>query len=308
MALVRVLHNQSLQGYFVDTNDITGFLTSFNGRVAPAVIPAVSDYSASQVTNDSIVAGAFVSNALNTLNTALSDTQAWNPTQGQPGWAIPQWNAAVMSQGIGSITEITGTAVANGTDTNYLTRRARRTYNTTAVAGVASVIVIQSGGPGGSFSRNSGFRWTGTIGLPSTIPLSTNGRWFLGVTATNTYTNDPTVHVNMIGIGRNVAGGNVQLWTNDNAGTATAIDLGPSFPSGSIDAVYNLTLICAPGGASVTYQVRRLDTPVSVSGTLTADLPVASAFPWSACFVNNNADAATSGVQFLGINQIVPFV
>lgn len=44
----------------------SGGVTSFNGRTG-AVFPAAGDYSASQVTNDSSVAGSFVKDALNAL-------------------------------------------------------------------------------------------------------------------------------------------------------------------------------------------------------------------------------------------------
>lgn len=49
----------------------TGAVASFNGR-AGAVTPAPSDYDASQIDNDSSVAGSFVSDALNTLNTEIT--------------------------------------------------------------------------------------------------------------------------------------------------------------------------------------------------------------------------------------------
>ena len=55
---------------WVDSGVTGAIVTSVFGRVG-AVVAAASDYDASQVDNDSAVAGAFVDDALNTLNTAV---------------------------------------------------------------------------------------------------------------------------------------------------------------------------------------------------------------------------------------------
>lgn len=56
-----------------------GTITSVFGRTTSAITAAASDYDASQIDNDSAVAGSFVSDALNNLNT--TDATKANKTQ-----------------------------------------------------------------------------------------------------------------------------------------------------------------------------------------------------------------------------------
>lgn len=103
-------------------------------------------------------------------------------------------------------------------------------------------------------------------------------RFFLGLhTQFGGFANtDPSAYTNVIGIGYDSADANLQLIHNDGTGTATKVDLGPSLPRSSAfnTDVYRLELSCAPGASSVSYVVRRLNNPVTVSGTITTDLPL----------------------------------
>lgn len=68
-----IFSQQATQGGLIPPSG----LTSFNGRVAPAVIPTAGDYNTSQITNVSTVPGAFDTDALNNL---LIDIAALNGT------------------------------------------------------------------------------------------------------------------------------------------------------------------------------------------------------------------------------------
>jgi hypothetical protein len=65
----------------------------------------------------------------------------------------------------------------------------------------------------------------------------------------------------------------LQIMHNDSAGTATKIDLGVDFTESTNTDMYELSLFCAPNGASVYYQVINLTTNIGVSGEITTNLP-----------------------------------
>jgi hypothetical protein len=105
--------------------------------------------------------------------------------------------------------------------------------------------------------------------------ISANQAWFAGMykSATDMRDVDPSSQVNLIGIGDDAGDTNLQLITNDNAGTETKTDLGSNFPVETSGVVYELRLFCKPNDTVVYYSIQRLDVPQSTEGSVSADLP-----------------------------------
>jgi hypothetical protein len=103
-----------------------------------------------------------------------------------------------------------------------------------------------------------------------------------------------------IGMAHSASTGNWRL-IHHNAGTApTTIDLGSSFPVDTTNLL-ELQLFCAPNGSTVGYRVSLLSSPaVTVSGTLSTNLPAATTFmSMMAWAVNTTAVTATLSIARL---------
>jgi hypothetical protein len=90
---------------------------------------------------------------------------------------------------------------------------------------------------------------------------------------------EPSSLANMIGMGWDAADTNIQLMSNDAAGVATKIDLGASFPVPVTDrsAVYDIELYCAANDTKIDYAITNVVTGVVAAGSVTVDLPTATA-------------------------------
>lgn len=127
-----------------------------------------------------------------------------------------------------------------------------------------------------------GFRYTCSFAISDT-GYNAGCRQFFGMAGVTTdLAYSDTILVaslqNIIGIGSDALDANLQVFTNDTAGTATKIDLGVNFPanrtSGSaLTTIYQVDIYNPSGSTSVYYRVKNLETGNSTEGTLTTDLP-----------------------------------
>ncbi len=114
-------------------------ITTVFGRIG-AIVAAASDYDASQVDNDSGVAGAFVSNALDTLNTAIGAiTHPITTVFGRAGVVIAAASDYDASQ-VDNDSGVVGAFVSNALDT-LNTAIGAITHPITTVFGRSGVVV-----------------------------------------------------------------------------------------------------------------------------------------------------------------------
>lgn len=240
------------------------------------------------------------------LDTAMQPLLARNKV----GFWCPPGNATTLP-GVFGFTAYTavGTVTArNVATTNIFTRMRRLGYVTAATAGALAstrVAVAQIttgvtlvGVVAGGFFKVIRF------GISDSAGVVAVARMFVGISssivaATNV---EPSTLVNSIGVGCGAADSNLFLYYGGSA-AQPPINLGAAFPllAASTD-VYELALFCAPGSASVGYQVTRINTGDSVSGILTGAagtvLPSSSTLlTYSNNWRTNNTAAAAVGLD-----------
>lgn len=212
----------------------------------------------------------------------------------------------------GSITvnNVVGTALTIGgtpgirtiTDTNLFTRTTRLAIETTAVP--ANVFTFRQ--VVGYFSINTGFKASFKFGA-STGATNTNVRYSIGAFVANfIVTNvDPTTFVNCAAFARIDGSTNWHFIHNDNISTATAIDLGASFPANvvSTDMYYG---VIETVGANIKYTLKRLNTGDTVTGTVSSNLVAASTLLGMSAGCSNNANSAICALDFGGM-QLTKF-
>jgi hypothetical protein len=115
---------------------------------------------------------------------------------------------------------------------------------------------------------------------------------------------EPSTLTNVIGVGHGASDTNLRLFHGGSA-AQTPIDLGASFPANTLSAdVYELALFCAPGSEVVTWQVTRLNTGHSASGSLSGASGVALPAPatllaMSFNYRTNNTTALAVGLDIM---------
>lgn len=186
--------------------------------------------------------------------------------------------------------------------TNLLTSMRRIVVTSAATANSASE--LRSAAPlvwRGNAANLGGFFYASRFSATS---ATSNQRLFSGLTATTGATATtvaPSAILNMVGVGWDSADANLQIMSNDGAGTATKVDLGSNFPSNNTSAVYELILYAAANGSSIGYRVQRLDTGLSTSGTITTDLPPSTSLLTHHQYMNNGGTAAA---VVLNVNRV----
>ena len=210
----------------------------------------------------------------------------FQPHQGEN--RITRWSAIgnsttvpVADGGLALSAQGTPTA-SNVALTNLYTSMKRLEYLITVASTTAVASWRQSNAQWcrGAAPKIGGFHYIQRWG-PATGVSTTTSRAFVGMhTANAPGDTEPSTLTNMVGMGWDAADTNIQMMTNDGAGTATKVDLGASFPVPTVDRtkVYELAMFCPPNGTTITYSVTDLVTDAVASGTLTTDLPVATTF------------------------------
>jgi hypothetical protein len=192
------------------------------------------------------------------------------------GGADAQFGMAVTAAGTA-----TSEAVATTNLHTYMRRRSWRvtTASATAVAGLrGGALQWTLGGPApGMGGFHLVWRWG-----PATGVANAAHRAFVGMRASAGAPSDvnPGAQTNLFGMGYDSGDANVQFMHNDASGQATKIDLGPGFPKPNADltAVYEIAMFSPPGQTQVLdYEITNLVTGAVAVGTITTDIPAATA-------------------------------
>ncbi len=110
----------------------------------------------------------------------------------------------------------------------------------------------------------------------------------------------PSAFVDCAGIGYDAADANLQVMTNDNAGTCTKNDLGASFAIAT-KQMYDYELWCFPNSATLYYRVVNLLNNAVATGSIASNTPVANTtLQWVGGYVTNGATAVAASVDFGG--------
>jgi hypothetical protein len=239
------------------------------------------------------------------LDSALQPFLARNKV----GFWCPPGNATTIP-GVLGFTAYTavGTATArNVATTNVFTRMRRLGYVSVATAaGLSSARVavaqITLGATVGSVVVG-GFRKVIRFGVSDAATVA-GARQFVGISSsTAAPTNvEPSTLLNSIGVGHGAADSTLSIYYGGSA-AQTPISLGVNFPANTLSAdVYELALFCAPGAITVGWQVTRLTTGDTASGTLSGALGTvlpaqATLLSYSWNYRTNNATALAVGLD-----------
>lgn len=209
--------------------------------------------------------------------------------------ASPGTTTAFSYFGMGAFTTV-GTVSHPTLNANTLRESTRRgictsatTANSAADIRLSTTVCWRGNGAGlGGFFAN--FRF----GISSTVATQ---RAIVGLASTTSAigtSQEPSALVSWIGVGRDAADSNLQLMSNNTAGTADKIDLGSDFPAVSANAIFELTLFAAPNAAGINYRVKRLDAGGLAEGYIdSAKIPTPTTFLAPRFYVNNGGAAAS---------------
>jgi hypothetical protein len=190
-----------------------------------------------------------------------------------------------------------------------------RIYSTTST--VNSVVCQRNGADSLIQNLEVGFRFIGSyvfsdVNSAGVQQFAPNARQFCGLTASSIVfpiSNTITVQqqTNMIGMGSDVGDANLQIFHNDNLGTATKIDLGANFPANKTGAVangvgYMLELYASQNATSVNYRVTRLTDFVQTQGTITTNLPAQTTLLCPQIVRTSGASAVVVSIDFIQLN------
>lgn len=134
-----------------------------------------------------------------------------------------------------------------------------------------------------------------TTNMRAVYGMSISGAAVIGNIEYNTLTD-------FIGLVRLSGSNNWHVLHNDNTGTATTIDLGASFPANVVDEKYTFR-ITPLSTTSCDFKVTRQSTGVSVTNTLTTDLPSLNQLFTFRGGANNNTNAVAFGWDFFAVTE-----
>jgi hypothetical protein len=125
--------------------------------------------------------------------------------------------------------------------------------------------------------------------------LQAGNRGFFGIhTSSAAPTNvDPLTDTALgkLGLGFNTNSGNLFLINNAVSSAPTTLDLGANYPINTTN-LYELVLFAPPNAADIKYRVRNLSGGFQTDGTLTSNIPAATASMARVAWMTNNATAA----------------
>ena len=202
-------------------------------------------------------------------------------------------NAAAVVRSVGNSTTLTtlgysisslGTLTAANVATTNLHTYMKRTDYLVTTAATNAIASVRSGANqftiGGPAARLGGFHMITRWG-PATGVATLTHRAFCGMRVNLVPTDvEPSSLTNIVGMGWDASDANIQFMHNDAAGTANKIDLGAAFPVPTVDrtAVYEIALFSPPGTTqSLSYEITDLTSGAVATGTVTSDIPSASA-------------------------------
>lgn len=223
------------------------------------------------------------------------------------GWANPNGNSTTVSYVGLPAFQIVGTATTRTVaTTNLFTRLKRIGYvSATTAAALASVRINVLQHTTGDGSGNGGFHTIIRFGVAA---FTSDMRMFVGMrdNASAPSNVEPSTITQCIGVGCGAADTSLRIFYGGSS-AQTSIDLGANFPAKTANTdAYELAMFAPPSASgTVYYQVTRLNTGQTASGTLTGNataLPSATTLltPISA-FVTNNATAAAVALDIASV-------
>lgn len=153
----------------------------------------------------------------------------------------------------------------------------------------------------GDAAGKGGFRFVCRFGCSDAATVA-GARTFVGLAAASVGAVDPSSAANIIGVGTDAGDANLSIMHNDASGTATKVALGANFPDHTLSAdAYELALFCPPNASTVTWEITRLGTAFSDRGTISTDLPAATALLGPQVMRNNGATALAVGIDLVSL-------
>lgn len=232
----------------------------------------------------------------------LSQVMMAQPFLGRakPGWWTCAAGNVLSVFGLPTPT-ITGTATSRTmTSTNYATQLRRIGYVSAAGAGSASGIRCTTGQYWiGNAAGLGGFLMVQQF-VASDASLVTTANMFVGLGGTGAPTDvAPSTLTNIIGVGCNNGDTTLQLY-GAGAVAQARTDLGSNYPVDTVSTdAYEIAIYCAPNASSVTWQVTRLGTAFTTSGSLSgAQIPANTVFLAMQLWRSNGGTATAVGIDF----------
>jgi hypothetical protein len=126
----------------------------------------------------------------------------------------------------------------------------------------------------GNGSGTGGWDWWGACGALTTV---SGQRFFCGLkegTSAISTTAEPSAQIHTAYVGCDSTQTTLRACSNDASASAACTDLGANFPCGG--AYYNVRIWAKPSDTSIGYQVDRVDSAFTASGTFATQLPRAT--------------------------------
>jgi hypothetical protein len=242
---------------------------------------------------------------------AATFEQLSNPTaqyEGATSILVLPNNTTALSQVGTSLSTVGTVATPAQVATNHLTQTRRFTLASGAIAGNLvhwrhpSLVLWR-----GNAVRRGGFRVAIRFGNEVSVA---GQRYFWGIQDSGAApTNvDPLTAISpgRIGLAINETSTTWRLINNITGTAPTILDLGANFPVNNTD-MYELVSACLPNAAGIDYVVTNLATGISLSGTLTTNIPNNTTFLLPYMWGSNNATAAAITAATAMIRATSPF-
>lgn len=206
---------------------------------------------------------------------------------------------------IGNAISANGTATTrNVATTNLFTSMRRLGYVSAGTAGSSSGLrTVSLQFWRGNANDRGGFHLICRFGISDASAVA-DARTFVGFVAQTTAIGNinPSTLLNMIGVGNDNTDTNLQLMSNDGAGTASKVDLGASFPANTRSTdMYELALFCPPNASYINYQVTNLTTGAIAEGTITTNIPASTQLLAFQAWRGNGATALAVGIDLVNV-------
>jgi hypothetical protein len=216
------------------------------------------------------------------------------------GMIIPTGNGTGLAT-LGLNASVTGTTTARNVALTNLMQSIKRVGFVSAATAGSSAGVRNNSAQFylGNTSKRGGFFFVQRFGVSHAAAVA-DARGFIGLLAATAVIGNvnPSTLVNMVGVAWDNAQTTLRIMTNAGSGTATSVDLGANFPSGTLSAdMYELRLYVSPNSSRIYWSVERLGTSFYVEGVITTNQPVVNTLLSPQIWVNNGATALAVGID-----------